>query len=59
MRLLPVATSADPEHVTACPFVLPGTPPREVLPAPAEGRLDVPDHLRLAGELRAAGEPGS
>jgi oligopeptide/dipeptide ABC transporter ATP-binding protein len=26
MRLLPVATSADPEHVTACPFVLPGTP---------------------------------
>ena len=26
MRLLPVATSADPEHVTACPFVLPETP---------------------------------
>jgi hypothetical protein len=22
-----VATSKDPEHVTACPFVLPGTPP--------------------------------
>jgi oligopeptide/dipeptide ABC transporter ATP-binding protein len=27
MNLLPVATSADPGHVTACPFVLPGTPP--------------------------------
>jgi oligopeptide/dipeptide ABC transporter ATP-binding protein len=26
MRLLPVVTSSDPEHVTACPFVLPGTP---------------------------------
>ncbi len=59
MELLPVATSQDPEHVTACPFVLPGTPPPEVLPAPAEGRLEVPEHLRLAGELRTAGEPGS
>jgi peptide/nickel transport system ATP-binding protein len=26
MRLLPVASSRDPAHVTACPFVLPGTP---------------------------------
>jgi oligopeptide/dipeptide ABC transporter ATP-binding protein len=26
MHLLPVASSADPEHVTACPFVLPNTP---------------------------------
>jgi peptide/nickel transport system ATP-binding protein len=26
MRLLPVAASSDPGHVTACPFVLPGTP---------------------------------
>jgi oligopeptide/dipeptide ABC transporter ATP-binding protein len=26
MRLLPVATSRDPNHVTACPFVLPDTP---------------------------------
>src|SRR5580658_5159874 len=26
MRLLPVATSRDPDHVTACPFVLPATP---------------------------------
>jgi oligopeptide/dipeptide ABC transporter ATP-binding protein len=59
MELLPVATSQDPEHVTACPFVLPDTPPPEVLPAPAEGRLEVPEHLGLAGELRTAGEPGS
>jgi oligopeptide/dipeptide ABC transporter ATP-binding protein len=27
MSLAPVASSADPAHVTACPFVLPGTPP--------------------------------
>jgi len=27
MQLLQVSTSADPGHVTACPFVLPGTPP--------------------------------
>ncbi len=60
MELLPVATSRDPEHVTACPFVLPDTPPPgHVLPAIDAGRLDVPDHLRLAGELRTAGEPGS
>src|SRR5689334_24867800 len=26
MRLLPVASSPDPAHVTACPFVLPGAP---------------------------------
>jgi peptide/nickel transport system ATP-binding protein len=26
MSLVRVATSADPDHVTACPFVLPGTP---------------------------------
>jgi oligopeptide/dipeptide ABC transporter ATP-binding protein len=26
MGLVQVSTSADPEHVTACPFVLPGTP---------------------------------
>jgi oligopeptide/dipeptide ABC transporter ATP-binding protein len=32
MDLLPVATSRDPDHVTACPFVLPDTP---VPPAPA------------------------
>jgi oligopeptide/dipeptide ABC transporter ATP-binding protein len=57
MELLPVATSQDPEHVTACPFVLPDTPPREAFPA--KDRLDVPDHLTLAEELRTAGEPGS
>jgi len=27
MSLAPVASSAEPSHVTACPFVLPGTPP--------------------------------
>jgi peptide/nickel transport system ATP-binding protein len=32
MGLLPVATSRDPDHVTACPFVLPETP---VKPAPS------------------------
>ena len=36
MRLLPVATSRDPDHVTACPFVLPGTPvPPAVSGSPA------------------------
>jgi oligopeptide/dipeptide ABC transporter ATP-binding protein len=59
MELLPVATSSDPEHVTACPFVLPDTPSRQVLPEAAEGGLDVPDHLKLAIELRTAGEPWS
>jgi peptide/nickel transport system ATP-binding protein len=48
MSLVRVTTSADPDHVTACPFVLPGTPvptsptgataPAQVLPAP-EGPL--------------------
>jgi oligopeptide/dipeptide ABC transporter ATP-binding protein len=32
MRLLPVATSRDPDHVTACPFVLPDTPAPPVPP---------------------------
>jgi peptide/nickel transport system ATP-binding protein len=27
MTLAPVASSPDPAHLTACPFVLPGTPP--------------------------------
>jgi oligopeptide/dipeptide ABC transporter ATP-binding protein len=30
MGLLPVATSRDPDHVTACPFVLPETPVKPV-----------------------------
>ncbi len=37
MRLLPVATSRDPGHVTACPFVLPETPPPAVPAARADG----------------------
>jgi oligopeptide/dipeptide ABC transporter ATP-binding protein len=35
MRLLPVATSRDPDHVTACPFVLPDTPAPLVPPLPS------------------------
>ena len=37
MQLLPVATSRDPDHVTACPFVLPETPP--VAPGSSAGEL--------------------
>ena len=67
MELLPVATSPDPEHVTACPFVLPDTPPPQIRPAAetADGLEEMPDHLRIVGELRGpgelrtAGEPGS
>jgi oligopeptide/dipeptide ABC transporter ATP-binding protein len=44
MRLLPVATSRDPDHVTACPFVLPDTPVLSV-PSVASGS--------------PAGEPGT
>jgi oligopeptide/dipeptide ABC transporter ATP-binding protein len=64
MQLLPVATSADPQHVTACPFVLPGTPPPGGPPPTAAAYLDVPDHLAtldgpgVPGELRTAVEPG-
>jgi oligopeptide/dipeptide ABC transporter ATP-binding protein len=36
MRLKRVASSADPEHVTACPFVLPETPAPERPSAQAE-----------------------
>jgi oligopeptide/dipeptide ABC transporter ATP-binding protein len=51
MRLLPVATSADPEHVTACPFVLPETPAPEVV-------TEVVPEV-VSGVVSAAGEPGS
>jgi oligopeptide/dipeptide ABC transporter ATP-binding protein len=43
MQLLPVATSRDPDHVTACPFVLPDAPAPPV-PSAASGN--------------PAGEPG-
>jgi oligopeptide/dipeptide ABC transporter ATP-binding protein len=36
MQLLPVATSKDPDHVTACPFVFPDTPAPPV-PSVASG----------------------
>ncbi|MGH3227203.1 MAG: ABC transporter ATP-binding protein [Streptosporangiaceae bacterium] len=39
MRLLPVATSGDPEHVTACPFVLPNTPAPSVTSGSPAGEL--------------------
>jgi oligopeptide/dipeptide ABC transporter ATP-binding protein len=54
MRLLPVATSADPEHVTACPFVLPDTPaPRAATAGTPASGASGPDELRTAGELGA------
>ncbi len=66
MRLLPVATSADPEHVTACPFVLPETPAPEVVPevlsAAGDGEprdLEIATEQPVAGQLWTAGEPGS
>jgi oligopeptide/dipeptide ABC transporter ATP-binding protein len=62
MRLLPVATSADPEHVTACPFVLPETPAPEVLSAGGDDEprdLEIAAEQSVAGQLRTAGEPGS
>jgi oligopeptide/dipeptide ABC transporter ATP-binding protein len=37
MRLLPVATSRDPDHVTACPFVLPDTPAPPAPPGTSGG----------------------
>jgi oligopeptide/dipeptide ABC transporter ATP-binding protein len=48
MQLLPVATSPDPEHVTACPFVLPDTPAPDIrTQAGGSGAED----LSTAGEL--------
>src|SRR5260370_12641079 len=44
MHLLPVATSSDPGHGTASPFVLPQTPPHN---PPAA-------HPRMTGQLRAS-----
>src|ERR1700691_5070916 len=51
MQLLPVITSSDPEHVTACPFVLPDTPVPEIV---SEGVSPV-----VSPVVSAAGEPGS
>jgi peptide/nickel transport system ATP-binding protein len=57
MELLPVATSVDPGHVTACPFVLPDTPPPS---EPGPAGLSAPGlsgtgisgtGLKIAGEL--------
>jgi oligopeptide/dipeptide ABC transporter ATP-binding protein len=46
MHLLPVTTSKDPSHVTACPFVLPQTP---APPGPAKAQAQP----ETAGELGA------
>ena len=45
MQLLQVATSKDPEHVTACPFVLPDTP----APPPWADRQEIAGQ-KIAGE---------
>jgi len=45
MQLLQVATSKDPEHVTACPFVLPDTP----APPPRADRQEIAGQ-KIAGE---------
>jgi hypothetical protein len=45
MHLLQVATSKDPEHVTACPFVLPDTP----APPPRDARQETAGQ-NIAGE---------
>jgi oligopeptide/dipeptide ABC transporter ATP-binding protein len=50
MRLLPVATSADPEHVTACPFVLPDTP---------DPGVQRPTGASEPTDMRTATEPGA
>jgi len=42
MQLLPVATSRDPDHVTACPFVLPETPVPSVAPRGPAGEPGTP-----------------
>jgi peptide/nickel transport system ATP-binding protein len=52
MSLLQVATSDDPAHVTACPFVLPGTPP------PA-GTRDAKDWGRTRGLAHAVAPDGT
>jgi len=51
MHLLQVATSKDPEHVTACPFVLPDTP----APPPRGARQETAGQ-NIAGQ-NIAGEP--
>jgi oligopeptide/dipeptide ABC transporter ATP-binding protein len=55
MHLLPVATSKDPGHVTACPFVLPDTP----APAARGARPETPVPGAPDAQPQTAGEPGS
>jgi peptide/nickel transport system ATP-binding protein len=57
MRLAPVCASENLEHVTACPFVLPGTP---APPGPGAGQAagtgadDAPVPTQIAGEQSRA-----
>src|SRR5207344_2366281 len=57
MQLLSVATSKDPDHVTACPFVLPDTPvpgPRGARQPPVAGP---PADLAAEPPVNRAAEP--
>jgi peptide/nickel transport system ATP-binding protein len=54
MQLLPVATSRDPGHVTACPFVLPQTP----VPS-RSGNPAVSGERGTAAQPETAGELGT
>jgi peptide/nickel transport system ATP-binding protein len=60
MQLLPVATSRDPGHVTACPFVLPQTPvpSRPVNPA-VSGERGTAAQPETAARPETAGELGT
>ena len=56
MQLLQVATSKDPDHVTACPFVLPETPAPEP-PARLQPAEDPADSAGSADAADSAAEP--
>jgi oligopeptide/dipeptide ABC transporter ATP-binding protein len=63
MSLAHVSSSHDPDHVTACPFVLPGTPVRTATPALAGSpesaglRLTGGNGLDYPASALAEGEP--
>ena len=53
MYLLPVTSSQDPSHVTACPFVLPQTPALPGIPEPAMPQAQQETEPETAEELGA------
>jgi peptide/nickel transport system ATP-binding protein len=55
MELIPVASSPDPEHVTACPFVLPETPPPAAAAAVAAAPSAAGAPQPAETELKTAG----